>query len=238
MTAVPDAELIAAIEAAFRRYRVAVTEAEIGDLATYLLLIEHWNARINLTAIRDRPTAIARHLVEPVLIRSELAGAGPRIVDAGSGVGVPGIPLAVVDREREVLLVEANNKRATFLREAIDTLGLDNATVVEARLEASIADETLEGPVHVLVARGWTSGWGPLLGIMAPLMTPGGRAILLTGEETQRALRRHLAQGTELSRSHLPEWRAAAAAQWTLRRATPLRHLPRGFMVALELPSS
>ena len=223
---------------AFRRCDVEVTAQEIDDLAAYLELIEHWNKKINLTAIRDRPTAILRHLVEPVMVRDTLAGAGPHIVDAGSGVGVPGIPMAIVDKERDIVLVEANSKKAAFLHEVVDALKLQHVRVVEERLEEAIADETLAGPIHVLVARGWTSGWGALLGQIAPLMAPGGRAVLLTGEETQRALRRQLAQGSQQARVNVPEWRDAAKAGWTLRRARPLPHLDRGFMVTLELPAA
>ena len=68
-------------------------------------------------------------------------------------------------------------------------------------------------------------------------MAPGGRAVLLTGEETQRALRRQLAQGSQQARVNVPEWRDAARAGWTLRRARPLPHLDRGYMVTLELPT-
>ncbi len=232
----PEAERRAEVAEAFQRRRVELTDQEIDDLATYLGLIEHWNARINLTAIRDRPTAISRHLVEPVMIRYNLAGAGPVLVDAGSGVGVPGIPLAITDRDRDVVLVEANGKKAAFLHEVVDTLRLQRVRVVEARIEEAVASGELEGPIHVLAARGWTSGWGELLGLMAPLMAPGGRAMLLTGGETERALRRHLARGVQQAPTSVPEWRAAALAGWTLRRARPLPHLKRGFLVTLELP--
>jgi len=232
-----DSALQDEVAEAFRLHEVDVTEQEAADLATYLGLIEHWNAKINLTAIRDRPTAIVRHLIEPVMIRDTLAGAGPQIVDAGSGVGVPGVPMAIVDKERNIVLVEANNKKAAFLHEVVDTLNLGHVRVLDMRLEEAIADGSLEGPIHVLVARGWTSGWGPLLGQIAPLMAPGGRAVLLTGEETQRALRRQLAQGNQQARVNVPEWREAAKAGWTLRRARPLPHLDRGFMVTLELPT-
>jgi len=232
-----DPELQAQVADAFGRHHVEVTEEETGALAAYLGLIEHWNKKINLTAIRDRPTAIVRHLIEPVMVRNTLPGAGPNIVDAGSGLGVPGIPMAIVDRERSVVLVEAKNKKATFLNEAVDALELEHVRVLEWRIEEAIADGALEGPIHVLVSRGWTSGWGSLLGQIAPLMAPGGRAVLLTGEETQRALRRQLAQGTQQAQVNVPEWRDAARAGWTLRRARPLPHLDRGFMVTLELPT-
>jgi 16S rRNA (guanine527-N7)-methyltransferase len=231
------AALKAEINAVFKRHKLELAERETDDLMAYLLLIEHWNARINLTAIRERQAAILRHLLEPVLMRDHLAGAGPRLVDAGSGVGVPGIPLAITDRDRDIILVEANNKKVAFLHEVVEALRLDRVKIIDARLEEAIASGALEGPIHVLASRGWTSGWGELLGHMAPLMAPGGRAMLLTGEQTERALRRQLARGVQQAPSNVPEWRAAAAAGWWIRRAAPLPHLERGYLVTLELPT-
>ncbi len=159
-------------------------------------------------------------------------------MDAGSGVGVPGLPLAILDPDRDYQLVEANTKRATFLEEVKDALQLDNVQVVNARIEEAVEQEMLNTPVHVLVARGWTSGWGDLLGVLAPLMAPGGRAILWTGEQTERQLRRYLPRGEQVALSRDPEWESAARAGWTLRRARPLPHLQgRGFIVSLEIPA-
>ena len=234
----PNPELQATVEEAFVRHRIELPPETVAAFTRYLELIEHWNATTNLTAVRERGKAIERHLVEPCLARNNLDGAGPHIVDAGSGVGVPGIPLAILDPDRDYQLVEANTKRATFLEEVKDSLGLDHVEVIHARIEEAVEQELLNLPVHILASRGWTSGWGELLGIMAPLMAPGGRAILWTGEQTERQLRRYLSRGEQAPLSSNPEWAAAADAGWTLRRARPLRHLQgRGFIVSLEIPA-
>ena len=101
-------------------------------------------------------------------------------------------------------------------------------------LSRSTPSVSLSGPVHVLTARAWTS-YGPLLGLAARLMAPGGRAVLLVGDETLRALRRHLMPGAPVVAGD--EWGPARRAGWEVRRVIPLRHLDRGFAVSLELPS-
>lgn len=171
------------------------------------------------------------------MLLPSLDGAGPVLLDVGSGAGAPGMALAIMDPERTCLLVEANGRKAAFLAEVIDALGLEGARVLVGRLEELIETGALEGPVHVVTSRAWTSGWGMMLGVVTPLMVPGGRAILLITEETLRAFRRNLVTGTDLPRGADPEWKDAAAAGWRIQRASPLRHQNHGYAVTLELPS-
>ena len=205
-------------------------------MALYLQLLERWNETHNLTAIRDRQAAILRHFIEPAIALPLLSGAGPILLDAGSGAGIPGLPLKILDPDRTCLLVESNGKKAAFLREVIERLGLEDVEVLEGRFEELVASGALAPPVNILTARAWT-GWGDLLGLAARLMVPGGRAIIFIGEETMRALRRHLGAGPEGSlRTSDPTWMPAARAGWEIRRVLPLPHLDQASIVALEMP--
>jgi 16S rRNA G527 N7-methylase RsmG len=103
---------------------------------------------------------------EPAMAMSLLGGAGPVILDAGSGGGFPGLPFKILDREREVVLIEASGKKATFLREVVETLELEGVRIIEGRFEDELAGGALETPVNVLTARAWT-GWAGLLGLGA-----------------------------------------------------------------------
>jgi 16S rRNA (guanine527-N7)-methyltransferase len=192
---------------------------------------------VSLTSIREPWQAIERHFVEPALALRALDAAGPVLLDVGSGAGAPGLALKIMDPERTCLLVEANSRKAAFLREVIDALGLEGAEVLEGRLEELIASGELTGPVHVVTSRAWTSGWGPMLGLVSPLMVPGGRAVLLVAEAVLRELRRNLATGTDLARSLDAGWQAATAAGWQIKRARPLPNLEHGYAVSLELPA-
>lgn len=228
-----DRGIIEEISGVFRKHRLPLEMQQAEDFAIYLELLEKWNQQINLTGIRERPLAILRHFAEPAMAMQLLGGAGPVIVCVGSGGGIPGLPFKILDRERECVLVEADQKKATFLREVIDLLELEQATVLDGRFEELVASAELASPVHVLTARAWT-GWGGLLGLGAVLMVPGGRAVVLVGEETLRAMRRHLAGGVDVVSDR--EWGPAAQAGWTIRRILNLPHLERGYAVSLEMP--
>lgn len=230
-------QLLPRIQRAFARRKLRLTPEQEHRLAAYLATMLRWNQTHNLTSIRDAEGAIQRHLLEPALLVPMLDGAGPVLLDVGSGAGVPGVTLAIFDPDRTVRLVEANAKKAAFLREVAGLLELPRLEVVEGRLETLIQKGELRGPVHVLTARAWTSGWGELLGLVAPLMISGGRGILLVGEDVLRSLRRNLAAGTDLARPTDPEWRRAAAAGWRIKRAMKLPHMDHGYAVALEFPA-
>jgi 16S rRNA (guanine527-N7)-methyltransferase len=234
MGAPADPGIVEEISAIFRKHRLPLDIEQAQAFAVYLELLERWNAAINLTSIRERPAAILRHFAEPAMALSLLGGAGPVILDAGSGGGFPGLPFKILDREREVVLIEANGKKATFLREVVETLELEGVRIIEGRFEEQLAVGALEAPVNVLTARAWT-GWAGLLGLGATIMVPGGRAVIFVGEETLRALRRYLAGGGPPTSD--PEWAPAARAGWTIRRIVSLPHLDHGYAVSLELPA-
>jgi 16S rRNA (guanine527-N7)-methyltransferase len=109
-------------------------EAQLGKLVAHLDLLDDWNQRINLTAIRDRPSQLVKHVLDSLSVRPYLRGA--RIADVGSGAGFPGVPLAVVDPGREFALVESIGKKCRFLEHVRDALGLANVEVLQARAEA------------------------------------------------------------------------------------------------------
>lgn len=230
-------DLLPKVHQAFRRYKVRLSTEQERLFATYLATMQRWNRTHNLTSIREVSQAIERHLVEPALLQPLLEGSGPVVLDVGSGAGVPGVALAILDPGRRVRLVEANSKKAAFLREVVALLELPNVEVLEGRLEDLLEQGVLEGPVHVVTTRAWTSSWGEMLGAVAALMVPGGRAVLLVGEDMLRTLRRNLASGTDLARPTDPEWRRAARVGWQIKRVVALPHLQRGFAVALEFPS-
>ncbi len=105
----------------------------IDGLLTYLGLLVRWNAVYNLSAIRQPDEMLVRHVFDSLSIAPYL---GPgALADLGSGAGLPGIPLALLDRSRPVTLVESNGKKARFLRTAIRELALSRVDVVEDRAE-------------------------------------------------------------------------------------------------------
>jgi 16S rRNA (guanine527-N7)-methyltransferase len=96
----------------------------IGQLSAHVSLILRWNARINLTSIRDEAGIISRHIVESIAVSVGLPAGIGTLLDFGSGAGLPGIPIAICRPEIEVTLAESKNKKAAFLREAVRVLDL------------------------------------------------------------------------------------------------------------------
>ncbi len=112
----------------------------VVQLQTYLDLLLRWNARINLTAIRDPEQIVTRHFGESLFAARVLRSAGALaperpLADIGSGAGFPGIPIKLFAPELHVTLIESQNKKATFLREVIRTLGLSHIVVHCGRAE-------------------------------------------------------------------------------------------------------
>jgi 16S rRNA (guanine527-N7)-methyltransferase len=109
--------------------------AEVADqFQEYLSLILRWNARVNLTAIRDEAGILSRHYVESIACARALPAELHTLLDFGSGAGFPGLPIALCRPEIEVTLAESQGKKAAFLREAVRVLDV-GAVVHSGRAE-------------------------------------------------------------------------------------------------------
>ena len=104
-----------------------------GPLACYVALLERWNRVYNLTAVRKAEDIVIRHILDSLSIFPWIQG--PRILDVGSGAGLPGIPLALTYPEWTFCLLDSNGKRTRFLQQAVSELKLSNVEVVRSRVE-------------------------------------------------------------------------------------------------------
>ena len=103
-------------------------------LIEYLGLISHWNRVYNLTAIRDRGEMVNKHLLDSLAVLPYV-GDG-RVLDVGSGAGLPGIPLAIARPNVDFVLIDSSGKKTRFLTQVKITLKLENVVVVRQRVEA------------------------------------------------------------------------------------------------------
>lgn len=102
----------------------------------YIDLLLKWNARVNLTAVRDPEEMVTRHFGESFFAAEILRRHSPKsLIDLGSGAGFPGIPLAMLMPETKVTLIESNQKKSTFLKEVIFALKLANVSIFIGRGE-------------------------------------------------------------------------------------------------------
>ena len=119
----------------------ALDAQKIRQIAAYLDLLLRWNARVNLTAVREPEEIIRRHFGESLFAAKHLYSSEPcakeTLIDFGSGAGFPGIPTKIYVPELHVILIESQNKKATFLREVIRSLGLKEIQVHLGRAEQS-----------------------------------------------------------------------------------------------------
>ena len=155
-------------------------------LLAYRDLLARWNRTYNLTAVRDPVQMIARHLLDSLALAPQLAALaarGGRLADLGTGPGLPGIPLAIALPGLEVALVESNGKKARFLREAVRVLALDNAVVVEARIEAWDPP----GRFDAITARALAT-IPRILELGGHLLAPSGRLLAMKGQRPEAEL--------------------------------------------------
>lgn len=109
----------------------------------YLALLLKWNARTNLTAVREPDEIVRRHFAESIFAAAQVPRKVKTLLDFGSGAGLPGIPIAICRPEITVTLAESQGKKASFLQEAVRTLGL-KAEVWAGRVEAMPAERIFD----------------------------------------------------------------------------------------------
>jgi len=107
---------------------------QLAAMDAYLVLLAKWNQTYNLTAVRQEERMVSYHLLDSLTLVPHLNG-GKRLLDVGSGGGMPGIPAAIARPDLQVVLLDANHKKTTFLRQAAIELKLHNVEVVTERVE-------------------------------------------------------------------------------------------------------
>ena len=163
------------------RAGLALSARQHDLLHRYLDLLLAANVTMNLTRITDRAAAEVQHVGDSLTLLALLPRDPHRLVDVGTGGGVPGIPLAIARPDAQVLLVESTKKKAAFLRSAVADLGLKNVTVSDARAEDVGRAEEHRERYDVAVARAvatlaWLAEW------LLPLVKPkAGKVLAMKG---------------------------------------------------------
>ena len=113
---------------------LSLQQTQHDQLLEYLYLLEKWNKTYNLTAIEDLPRMLSHHLLDSLSIAWALMGAR-KVLDVGSGAGLPGIPLAIAMPETVFVLLDSSAKKTRFIRQAVAHCGLKNTQVVQSRVQ-------------------------------------------------------------------------------------------------------
>jgi 16S rRNA (guanine527-N7)-methyltransferase len=124
-----------AIEATLRPYGVATTPALRDAIRAYVELLLRWNQKIALTTITDPMEIVRLHFGESMFAVNDVPIRHGRLADVGTGAGFPAIPIRMAVPELECVLIESNQKKATFLAEVVRTLKLDRIQIFRGRME-------------------------------------------------------------------------------------------------------
>lgn len=171
------------VERRLRKAGLEPSQQTIDQLTEYLLLLERWNARMNLTAL-DRPDdAVDRLLVEPMLAAREIAPEATSLIDIGSGGGSPALPLKVARPDLALTMVESKARKSVFLREVVRHLGLTNCHVETVRFEQLLSRPTFLEAMDVLSIRAVRVETQELRTLQA-FLSPGGQVLwFLSGSQ-------------------------------------------------------
>jgi 16S rRNA (guanine527-N7)-methyltransferase len=123
------------LETGLRELNLNCSSLQLEKLLKYLELLQRWNKAFNLTAIRDQLQMVRLHLLDSLAIHPYVQGL-KSIIDVGTGPGLPGIPLAILNPEINFTLLDSNGKKTRFLFQAINELKLTNASEINHRVEA------------------------------------------------------------------------------------------------------
>jgi len=161
-----------------------LTAADLSRISTYIDILTRWNARVNLTSIRDPEEIVTRHFGESFFLGRLLVLTEARLTlaDLGSGAGFPGLPIKLRAPRIALTLIESNHKRAAFLREVTRALALSDVRVANTRAE------TLPPASFDVVTLRAVERISDSLQVASRLLTPRGRLALLVGSSQLEAI--------------------------------------------------
>lgn len=178
MAGARDPDLAARLAAGLEALGIPVDGDRQGRMLDYLALLARWNRAYNLTAVREPAQMVPAHLLDSLAISRYLRG--DRVLDLGTGPGLPGVPLAILHPERRFVLLDSNGKKTRFIEQAVSELGLGNVQVVRARAERYRPELGFDS----ITARAFAD-LRTILGLARPMLRAGGELLAMKGQRAE-----------------------------------------------------
>jgi 16S rRNA (guanine527-N7)-methyltransferase len=162
---------------ALGEFKINVNDKQVQLIQQYMSILQRWNEKLNLTAIRDPLEILYRHFCECMFASGAVPVQFGRLADIGAGAGFPGIPMKIMQPKIELFLVESNIKKGTFLAEIVRDLELTNTRVLISRYE-ELSEEL--APLDFVCSRA-LGEFGPFLEWAAKEQLSARRTLLWIG---------------------------------------------------------
>ncbi len=210
-----------------------ISPLQLEQFEIYMDVLDKWADKVNLTAIKGEQERTVLLLLDSVAVMPEIRkyyeklsltdDQAFKVVDLGSGPGIPGIPIKIMFPQIDMILMESIQKKANFLREAARKLGADKLSVLNCRAEDFIKD----GQNISLVLVRAVGDIGTLAGLCGGILAPGGRIFAMKGPDPEDELDKHRSVLDKLGFIHLD----------TVKYDLPLEHGRRSLVVLEKKPS-
>lgn len=135
--------LSAQLEAYLAEINLSATAEQKKQLIDFVGMLNKWNKAYNLTSVRDPEAMLVRHIMDSLVVSKHLQG--ERFIDVGTGPGLPGIPLAIMNPNKTFVLLDSLGKRIRFQKQVAFELGIRNISSVESCVEAYQAEQQFDG---------------------------------------------------------------------------------------------
>jgi 16S rRNA (guanine527-N7)-methyltransferase len=177
----PEAKLLARLQQLISATDLVITSAQEQQLIALVAMLHKWNKAYNLTSVRDPQEMLVRHILDSLVVSPYLHG--DHIIDVGTGPGLPGLPLAICNPDKQFVLLDSLGKRINFIRQVIHELKLTNVTPVLARVQDYQPNQGFSS----VISRAFAS-LADMLSWCHHLPSADGRFIALKGQPTEEEL--------------------------------------------------
>jgi len=143
--------LLQQLQAMLAQTELTIPAEQQSKLIQLVELLAKWNKAYNLTSVRDPQQMLVKHIMDSIVVSPHLQG--KRLIDVGTGPGLPGLPLAILNPDKQFVLLDSLGKRLRFIRQAVLELGLTNVEFVQSRVEEYQPEEKFD----VVLSRAFAS---------------------------------------------------------------------------------